>query len=44
MTYWKDITCSQAKLETYFTLNRQYNMADYLGTVTDKNLTKTLMM
>uniref|UniRef100_A0A671YR74 ribonuclease H n=1 Tax=Sparus aurata TaxID=8175 RepID=A0A671YR74_SPAAU len=43
-TYWNDITRSQHKLETYLTLNRQYTVAEYLTTVTDQNLRKTLTM
>ena len=38
------MTRLQVKLETYLTLNRQYTVAEYLTTVTDKNLRKTLTM
>ena len=44
ITYWNDITRSNHKLETYLTLNRQYTVAEYPTTVTDKNLRKTLTM
>lgn len=44
ITYWNQLTQSQHKLETYLALNRQYTVADYLSTVTDKNLRKTLTM
>ena len=43
-TYWNNMTRLQVKLETYLTLNRQYTVAEYLTTVTDKNLRKTLTM
>ena len=41
-SYWNYITHSQHKVEIYLTLNRQYTVAEYLTTVTAKNLTKTL--
>ena len=44
ITYWNELTQSQHKLETYLALNRQYTVADYLTTVTDKNSRKTLTM
>ena len=34
----------RGKLETYLALNRQYTVADYLSTVSDKNLRKILTM
>ena len=42
--YWKDITKSQSKLECYLALNRQYTVADYLTTVVDQKLRKSLTM
>ena len=42
ITYWKNITKTQSKLESYLALNRQYTVADYLTTVTDPKLRKTL--
>ena len=42
--YWKETTKSQSKLEFYLTLNREYMVAEYLTTVTDIKLRKTLTM
>lgn len=41
-SYWKATTNSQNKLQCYLALNKQYAVADYLTTVTDDNLRKTL--
>ena len=35
-TFWKDTTKNQSKLQCYLALNRQYMVADYLTTVTDR--------
>ena len=40
--HWAKLTKSQNKLETYVSLNRQYTVANYLTTVSDKKLRKTL--
>ena len=42
MTYWKEFTEKQSKLECYLALNREYTAAEYLTTVTDPNLRKAL--
>ena len=40
--YWTELTKSQNKIETYVTLNREYTVATYLTTVSDRKLRKTL--
>ena len=40
--HWAKLTKSQNKLETYVSLNRQYTVANYLTTVSDKKMRKTL--
>ena len=40
--YWNQTTESQSKLELYLTLKREYMVAEYLTTVTDRKLRKTL--
>ena len=42
MTYWKETTQSQSKMECYLTLKREYTFAEYLSTVNDPKLRKTL--
>ena len=42
LTYWKETTQKQSKLECYLALNREYTMAEYLSTVTDPKQRKTL--
>lgn len=42
--YWNETTESQSKLELYLTLNREYMVAEYLTTVTDRKLRKMLTM
>ena len=37
---WAKLTKSQNKLEKYVSLNRQYTVANYLTTVSDKKLRK----
>ena len=44
ITYWKNTTKTQSKLECYLALNREYTVAEYLSTVTDPKLRKTLTM
>ncbi len=44
VTHWTNTIKNQHKLECYSTLNREYTMANYLSTVTDVKLRKTLMM
>ena len=40
IAYWG--TQAQSKIQCYLALNQQYTMANYLTTVTDQNLRKTL--
>ena len=42
MTYWKETTQNQSKMECYLTLKREYTFAEYLSTVNDPKLRKTL--
>ena len=35
LTYWKELTKKQSKLECYLALNKEYTVAEYLTTVTD---------
>ena len=42
MTYWKETTQNQSKMECYLTLNREYTLAEYLSTVKDLKLRKAL--
>merc|ERR1712082_102586 len=42
ITYWKNAIKKQSKLECYTALNREYTMADYLTTITDSKLRKTM--
>ena len=44
MTHWKELTKKQSELECYLALNREYTVAEYLSTVTDPNLRKSLAM
>lgn len=44
LTHWKESTKNQSKLECYLALNREYSVADYLTTVTDPKLRKSLTM
>ena len=44
INYWTSTTKTQSKLQCYLALNRQYSMADYLSSVTDLRLRKTLTM
>ena len=44
LTHFKDLTIELSKLECYLTLNREYNVAEYLTTVTDTMLRKYLTM
>lgn len=40
--YWKEVTLKQNKLECYLNLKRQYTMAEYLITVSEPKVRKTL--
>ena len=42
MTYWKETTQNQSKMECYLTLKREYTLAEYLSTVNDPKLRKIL--
>ena len=42
ITYWKTTTKTQSKLDCYLALNRDYTVADYLTTITEPKLRKTL--
>ena len=42
--YWLETTKTQSKLNCYLALNRQYTVAEYLSTVTDNKVRKTLTM
>lgn len=44
INYWTSTTKMQSKLQCYLALNRQYTVAEYLSTVTDEKLRKTLTM
>uniref|UniRef100_A0A9J8AFQ2 ribonuclease H n=1 Tax=Cyprinus carpio carpio TaxID=630221 RepID=A0A9J8AFQ2_CYPCA len=44
VTHWTNTIKNQHKLECYSALNREYTMANYLSTVTDVKLRKTLTM
>ena len=44
INYWTSTTKTQSKLQCYSDLNRQYTLAEYLTTVTDGKLRKTLSM
>ena len=44
ITYWKEATKTQSKLQCYLTLKREYSTATYLNTVKDTKLRKTLTM
>ena len=41
---WKHITKTQSKLDCYLALNREYTLADYLTTISDQKLRKSLTM
>ena len=40
----REFTIKQSKLECYLALNREYTVAEYLTTVTDPGLRKSLTM
>ena len=42
MAHWKESTKKQSKLACYLSLNRDYTVAEYLTTVTDAKLRKSL--
>lgn len=44
INYWTSKTKTQSKLQCYLALNRKYTVAEYLSTVTDEKLRKTLTM
>ena len=44
INYWTSTTKTQSKFQCYSDLNRQYTLAEYLTTMTDKKLRKTLTM
>ncbi len=44
LKHWRDATALQSKLECYLALNREYELAGYLSTVSDPKLRKVLSM
>ena len=42
ITYWQNTTKTQSKLECYLALKREYILAEYLTTITEPKLRKTL--
>ncbi len=42
LTYWKETTEKQSKLECYLALNRDYTTAEYLSTVKDRKLRRQM--
>ena len=42
LTYWKETTQNQSKMECYLALKREYTLAEYLSTVNDPTLRKVL--
>ena len=42
LTYWKETTQNQSKMECYLALKREYTLAEYLSTVNDPKLRKAL--
>ena len=44
LTHWKELTKKQGKLECYLALHREYTAAEYVTTVTDPKLRKSLSM
>ena len=44
LTHWKELTKKQSKLECYLALKKEYTVAEYLTTVTDQKLRKSLTM
>jgi hypothetical protein len=44
LTHWKELTKKLSEPKCYLALNREHTVAEYLTTVTDPKLRKTLTM